>query len=172
MTQNDFDKFVGSFFYDQKVLLQHKGQDYAGDGDRLANFKRLAEALGLTPLQIWAVYFTKHVDALTQLSKTGMLKSEPPRGRFLDVANYAILGAALFSEAEAMPPAMSELGAPGTVIETDKNGRPLMGVLNSKPERGNDPGLVALNDGLGGCDPEPVAVKRIDLDSKIAPVIK
>jgi len=122
MTQNDFNKFTADFFLDQGELLLNKGQDYAGDGDRLANFKRLAKGLGLTPLQIWAVYFTKHVDALVQLAKTGSLKSEPPRGRFLDVANYAILGAALFAESEP----------PSTLLERDNQEASLVETLDAR----------------------------------------
>lgn len=98
MTPVEFESFAEKFVDDQNELLNFKGQDYCGDGDRLANFRRQAAGLGLTPLQVWAVFFMKHVDALCNLARSGVLHSEPPRSRFLDVANYAILGCALFED--------------------------------------------------------------------------
>lgn len=51
---------------DIKKLGELKGGEYAGDTDRLANFRRNGNRLGLRMETIWAVYAAKHWDALTQ----------------------------------------------------------------------------------------------------------
>lgn len=78
-------------------VLKAKGADYAGRGDRLSNFKQVAAMVGITPMQAWAVYFLKHVIALTTLA-SGKLESEPPLQRFVDARNYVELGFALWEE--------------------------------------------------------------------------
>lgn len=49
-------------------------------------------------MHVWAVYFNKHVTAVLTFARTGKVESEAIRGRFLDIATYAILGAALADE--------------------------------------------------------------------------
>lgn len=101
MDQAALKEFSAAFFAEQQEILGMKGASYSGattaQGDRLANFKRTAAALGLRPLQAWAIFFLKHVDSITTYVKTGH-ESETPRGRLLDAANYALLGAALIEE--------------------------------------------------------------------------
>lgn len=83
----------------QDKILKQKGADYTRhSADRLANFKRGAEGLGLSPLQVWAVYFSKHVDAIMSFVKTGKVESEAIEGRFDDAINYLYLGEALIRE--------------------------------------------------------------------------
>jgi len=89
-------------------VLVSKGADYAGEGaekDRLANFKVVAELLGMfnvnvgTPEGAWAVYFLKHVFAI--LGYIGQrTESEPIKMRFVDARNYLDLGYALVVEGE------------------------------------------------------------------------
>ena len=57
-----------------KAILLSKGNDYTEGGergddseDRLWNFKEVAKRFGLTPLQVWAVYWTKHNNAIEKL---------------------------------------------------------------------------------------------------------
>ena len=69
--------------------------------DRLANFRRCARLLGARPRQTWAIYFITHVDALMTWARTGAVESESLRGRFIDAACYAVLGAALAEEEKA-----------------------------------------------------------------------
>jgi len=64
MTRTEFDELVQANIRATADLLIAKGAEYAGDGDRLANFKRNAEKQGTTPLQIWKQYYGKHVDAV------------------------------------------------------------------------------------------------------------
>lgn len=81
-----------------KILIQ-KGADYTRhEEDRLSNFKRSAAAIGLTPLQVWAVFFNKHIDAIMAYIKTGKTESEAIEGRIDDAQNYLHLLEAIITE--------------------------------------------------------------------------
>jgi hypothetical protein len=72
-----------------------------GSEDVLANFKRIAERTGLTPLQVWAVYFLKHVDAITSYTtRPDLPVSEAMEGRVCDAINYLKLGWGLIQEGQ------------------------------------------------------------------------
>lgn len=76
-----------------------------GNEDVLRNFKAVAERIGVTPEQAWAVYFLKHIDAITAImAKPELPVSEAPLGRFADAINYLKLGYALLSERSAAAP--------------------------------------------------------------------
>lgn len=64
MNREQFDNIVNETIKSTGALLIAKGAEYAGDADRLANFKRNAEKQGTTPLQIWKQYIGKHIDSL------------------------------------------------------------------------------------------------------------
>ena len=70
----------------------NKGKDYASREDCLANFKRQAQNLGMTPFQIWAVYFNKHIDSLNNAIKQDpqipSCHSEPISSRIVDSIAY------------------------------------------------------------------------------------
>lgn len=53
-------------FEEIRKLSELKGGEYSGDDDRLLNFRRTAEALGLPMETVWAAYAAKHWDALMQ----------------------------------------------------------------------------------------------------------
>jgi len=70
-----------------------------GHSDVLNNFKVVATELGLTPIQVWYVYFRKHVASIGQYAKkpdAGM--SEPIQGRIMDALNYLELLNALIED--------------------------------------------------------------------------
>lgn len=84
-------------------LSKLKGGEYAGDYDRLANFRRNAEALGLPMESIWAVYCAKHWDAVMQYIKDKAMgknreRLEPIAGRVDDIIVYMILFKAMLDE--------------------------------------------------------------------------
>lgn len=83
-------------------LRQQKGEEYTrGDEDPLKNFKRVAEGCGLTPMQAWFVYASKHFDAIANYVKTGQQKSdEPIAGRIDDLQVYLDLFRGLVDENE------------------------------------------------------------------------
>lgn len=96
MTPGTFNAFSAGFMQEMKDVLETKGHDYtSGSEDRLRNFKAIAASIGCSPMLVWYIYFRKHVDSISTFVQHGELKSEPVRGRFMDIANYAILGAAL-----------------------------------------------------------------------------
>lgn len=109
MTPARLNEFVDRFIDQQKDILKTKGHDYAGEGDRLSNFKRVGQAIGQDALVAWAVYFLKHVDSILTFVRERKLASEPIEGRLLDAANYCILGAALVEE--LYTPAHEQLAA-------------------------------------------------------------
>lgn len=80
-----------------------KGGEYAGDHDRLANFRRNADAWGVTMEQVWGIYISKHWDAVKQyvedLSKnTRRERMEPLEGRVDDMIVYLMLFKAMLAE--------------------------------------------------------------------------
>lgn len=81
-----------------------KGGEYAGDVDRLANFRRNATALGVNMETVWAVYAAKHWDALMQFiqdKQKGKTRErlEPIDGRVDDLLVYLILFKCMLDEA-------------------------------------------------------------------------
>ena len=84
----DFDGMIEQCVGTMKV----KGQDYTlGNVDRLYNFKKVAEFTGLTPQQVWSVYFAKHIFAIFNYVKSGgQCESEAIDGRIMDAINYLL----------------------------------------------------------------------------------
>lgn len=86
-----------------RSLSTLKGGEYAGDSDRLANFRRNASNLNLSMEQIWSVYAAKHWDAISQYIKdvsTGTTRTrlESIQGRADDLIVYLILFKAMCDE--------------------------------------------------------------------------
>jgi hypothetical protein len=79
-----------------------KNADYsAGSDDAMQNYYELSNASGCTPVQAWMCLFMKHVTAVMRYAKTNSVSSEAIHGRFVDMANYAVLGDALVKDLEA-----------------------------------------------------------------------
>lgn len=78
---------------EEREILKLKGADYSDSSghNRLANFERLAARLGLSDLQIWAVYAMKHIDAILTYCADGRVQSEAIEGRITDARNYLAL---------------------------------------------------------------------------------
>ena len=73
-----------------------KGGEYAHGDDRLDNFRRNGDALGLCMETIWGVYAAKHWDAVTTYIRDmqkGIVRErlEPPMGRVDDLLVYLVL---------------------------------------------------------------------------------
>lgn len=99
MTSDQFNQIVAKARLRQDDLLQRKGADYTRqEPDRLSNFKRVATSLGLSPIQVWAVYAGKHWEAVMAYAKTGKVESEAITGRLDDLCNYLYLLEALIEE--------------------------------------------------------------------------
>lgn len=99
MKNSEFNKFVKKFRKAQDKLILSKGHDYTqGNPDRLHNFKEVARLTGLTAMQVWSVYWLKHVFAICTYVKYGKVKSEGIDERFLDESNYNLLGKAILQD--------------------------------------------------------------------------
>lgn len=112
---------------DRKLALrQNKGAEYTrGDADVLANFKRVASGVGLSPLQVWWVYFHKHVDALASFVRTGAEASdEGIEGRVDDLQVYLDLVRGLIAEHKtpAVPAAATKLDEVFAAMRADGQG--------------------------------------------------
>ena len=92
MTTNDFQtKVVEPMWAEMQNIFATKGKDYSGDTDRLLNFKRVAERLDISPIQVAGVYLYKHLDAMDTWFRTGKLSGEPIEAKFVDIIAYILL---------------------------------------------------------------------------------
>lgn len=105
MIPSAFDAIVQNVFKKLDDISKTKGKEYANSGDRLANFKRLHEKIGVTPETVCLIFGTKHMDSIdsyvktlesTGLEPTGL--SEPIDGRIQDAIMYLLLLYALILE--------------------------------------------------------------------------
>lgn len=100
MIQKQFETVSKHLTDKAQAIMDAKQPEYTLDSvDVLANFKKEAEENGITPLQVWGVYFGKHVASIKAFVKDpNRTLSEPIDGRFADTLNYLKLGYALASE--------------------------------------------------------------------------
>lgn len=102
-THDQWNKLLDGSIEEIKRLSIQKGGEYAGDSDRLANFRRNGANLGLTMEQVWAVYAGKHWDAIIQYVRdhsagVERVRAEPISGRLDDLIVYALLMKAMVEE--------------------------------------------------------------------------
>lgn len=101
MDRKAFARLLGGLHATELELNTTKGTEYCqGDAQVTVNFRRHAERLGLTPQQVWAVYFGKHLDMVENYVKTGQVLSEALRGRIEDMRLYLALLLAISIEDE------------------------------------------------------------------------
>lgn len=102
-TQAQYKKLVENTIDKITSLSKIKGGEYSGDDDRLANFRRNALALGVSPETCLMVYAGKHWDSIQQFVKDmnqgkERTRSEPLSGRADDLIVYLILFKAMLEE--------------------------------------------------------------------------
>ena len=102
-SHKEYEEIVNKTIDQIHSLSKLKGGEYAGDTDRLANFRRNAASLGLSMEQVWAVYAAKHWDAIQQYVKdiasgTERVRLEGIEGRADDLIVYLILFKAIEKE--------------------------------------------------------------------------
>lgn len=103
MTHEEYAEHVQKFTEEMRAVTAAKNADYsAGTNDAMRNYHELAQAAGITPVQAWMCLFMKHVTAVMRYAKTGSVLSETIHGRFVDMANYALLGDALVADLEKL----------------------------------------------------------------------
>ena len=100
---SDYDRIVEQTIEEIKKLGKLKGGEYAGDTDRLANFRRNGTQVGLPMETIWAIYYNKHHDSVMQFIKDqrdgkSRDRLEPIAGRVDDMITYLILFKCMLAE--------------------------------------------------------------------------
>lgn len=100
MNADQYDRTAAALLFEARQIETSKRPAYTiGSEDVLANFKRVAARVGITPGQVMAVYMLKHVDAVTSaLCRPDLPQAEAISGRFADNINYLKLGYALICE--------------------------------------------------------------------------
>lgn len=78
------------------AIYKTKATEYQTDEDVLSNFKENAKVLGLSPYQVWAIYFNKHVSSIMKAIKENPNDpesnlSESLQSRLTDIIAYSIL---------------------------------------------------------------------------------
>lgn len=90
-------------------LVDIKCGEYAAGTDRLANFRKAAQAEELPMTTIWKIHAGKHWDAISQYIKddrtrTFRARSEPISGRIDDMIVYLLLLQAIIEESQVLDP--------------------------------------------------------------------
>lgn len=100
MTNEQFDILMEQLStYRRSIVLAKRPEYTEGHPDVLNNFKVVAKELGLTPIQVWYVYFRKHVASISQFAgHPERTQSESIDGRIADAVNYLELLYALVHE--------------------------------------------------------------------------
>lgn len=124
MNSKEFDLLCDDLLFFAEKEARLKRNEYTGHShDVLDNFKRIASRLGQSPLEVWAVYFNKHVDSINSYVKNGGELSETLESRFADSINYLMLGYALIKEDESpkVEPKLSLVQRLRKMIRQDSN---------------------------------------------------
>lgn len=100
LTYRDFDELFEARVEKLRETGLTKGRKYTlSTGDRLANFKQEAEELGLTPFQVWHVFFNKHVRAVADFCRRGQsIGEELVENHIHDCLMYLFLLEGLIAE--------------------------------------------------------------------------
>ena len=103
MTYEEFDRLLDVMRKEEDEIGNTKAREYTR-GDRLDNFKRLAQELGVSPKQVLWIYLKKHLDSISNYikidAKSGAapVLSEPIEGRIKDARVYLSLLRGLIAE--------------------------------------------------------------------------
>lgn len=101
MTKEQFNDLVDETLRKAHDILTLKNPEYTNlSADVLNNFKELARLAETTPLQVWSVFFLKHVLSIMAYTRRGNEAevSEPIEGRAVDLINYMLFFVALVKE--------------------------------------------------------------------------
>lgn len=113
MTPIDFSRLQNALHAELSLLFAVKSGEYAADADKLANFRGAANRLGMLPEQVLLTYLDKHYAALCNYIRdlaTNRVRprSEPIRGRVMDIMVYCTLFLAMEQERSALSAAVED----------------------------------------------------------------
>ncbi len=97
MNQKEFQETKKYILEKAQDIMDAKQPEYTNKSiDVLNNFKQTAKSIGIQPMQVWAVFFNKHIQAiLTHSGNPNMKQAEPIDSRYADALNYLFLGFSL-----------------------------------------------------------------------------
>lgn len=98
MKRDEFLASANKLFDKTYEILSAKGMDYASEEDALRQFKETAAAVGVDPLQVWSVFFQKHLAAIMRFVRDGRVESEGVESRVIDLIAYLALFNGLIKE--------------------------------------------------------------------------
>lgn len=85
MNQNPQTKIIENTLARIQELFAKKNHEYAGGGDVLGNFRRLAQQQGMPMSTVWAILAGKHIDSIQEYVKD--FRADIPRERTQPVAD-------------------------------------------------------------------------------------
>ena len=100
MKREEFYEIIDEFTEERRKIQSSKGEAYSGNQDALDNFKRNAVKNGVSPLVVWNIYFSKHLDAIDSFVRGEYKDTESIEGRFMDAINYLELGYGLIKDGQ------------------------------------------------------------------------
>ena len=101
MTNEEFTIEVENSFNRSKKTLIKKAKEYAGEVDRLDNFKRAGQALNITPTEALMGMVMKHIIAISNMVKDPEEYTMSQwHERTGDIKNYMVLLEALLIDLE------------------------------------------------------------------------
>lgn len=110
MKMEDFDAHAGRFMSEMADIMAAKNPDYSTEeDDAMSNYYEIAHIAGVSPQEAWLVLFSKHLTAIMTWAQGRDLKSETIQHRFVDAANYMVLGAALAKDLATKPVHVGEV---------------------------------------------------------------
>jgi len=100
MTQKEFIETRQYILDKAQDIMDAKQPEYTNKSiDVLNNFKSTAESIGIKPMEVWAVFFNKHIQAIfSHAGDPSMHQAEPIDSRYADALNYLFLGFAMLVE--------------------------------------------------------------------------
>jgi hypothetical protein len=100
MTKQEFEETKKYLLDICQQIMDVKQPEYTQKNlDILHNFKSTAESIGIEPMEVWAVFFNKHIQAiLTHAGDPYMHQAEPIESRYADAINYLLLGFSLLQD--------------------------------------------------------------------------
>ena len=103
MTKEEQKIFLEGFQNEMKSLILSKGDDYAGNVDRLSNFKVVGAIQKIDPKQVALTMMSVKIARIATLiaEKNGNVKHESIKDSLVDLANYSALMAMLIQDEEA-----------------------------------------------------------------------
>jgi hypothetical protein len=92
MTTKDFNELIinPTIAVIQNIFVT-KGRDYAGDDDRLFNFKDTGKKYNVSPFQALALYRDKHSRVIEKFLRGEEIKGEPIQEKIIDEIAYDLL---------------------------------------------------------------------------------